>query len=159
MQDDIGRNAKIASPGCHLEPPALDYAMKNVYKSAVHGKIEAHAAGMGVPSPEDVEQRARELAIIKGRSSSEADQADRDQARRELLGETSHEDEDAEPEDAMAPAVKSWQETPGTRGRKIPAFLPQDEANVGERLVLDGVDEALHDEMLEAHKKNIDSAS
>jgi len=130
--------------------------MREAYKSPTVGKIEENAAGLGVPSPEQVEQRAREIAVIQGRAASDVNDTDRQQARRELLGE---EPADAQDPEAMIASVTSWTEEPGTAGKQASTYLPQDEANIGERLVEEGMNEALHDEMLEARKKNIDAAS
>ena len=116
------------------------------------GKISEHARGAGVPSPEDVEQRARELAVIAGRAGSDFSPADLEQAKLELLGvEVAPADETT-----SVASVTEWDEVPGSSGTQAPKHGPQDEANVAEELVEQGVDEALHDEMLEARKKNID---
>ena len=50
------------------------------------GRIEDQGRGIGVNSREDVEQRAREIAKIAGRS--EPSVADRAQAKAELLDQT-----------------------------------------------------------------------
>lgn len=140
---------------CSAFRTALSFSMK---EDTTHspGKIEENTEGLGVVSPGQVEERARELAVIDGRSVHAVTDADREQARRELLGEEP--ENGSAPEDGMVPAG-SWSEEPGTRGHETPAFLPEDEAGVPERLVAEGMDEALHDEMLEARKKNIDAAS
>ena len=50
------------------------------------GKISLHGNGMGVPSPEDIERRAREIAMIDERDPNEFTDADWNQARQELMG-------------------------------------------------------------------------
>ena len=130
--------------------------MRDRENGPIRGRIEEGAAGFGVPSVETVEQRAIEIAVIAGRSAGHVTEADRDQARRELLGEGSREPEE---DDAMIGASGALDEPPGSTGQHIASLLPEDEANIGERLVQEGVDEALHDEMLQARKKNIDAAS
>ena len=50
------------------------------------GKISVHGNGVGTPSPDEVEKRAREIALIAERDPDEFTDADWDQARRELLG-------------------------------------------------------------------------
>jgi hypothetical protein len=130
--------------------------MREAYKAPSAGRMQENAAGLGVPSPEQVEERARELAVIQGRAASEVTDADRAQAKRELLGEVPTDPHN--PEEMIA-SVTSWSEEPGSAGTQAATYLPQDEANLGERLVEEGMDEALHDEMLEARKKNIDAAS
>lgn len=129
--------------------------MNDEHVGSSPGRIEENAAGVGVPSLGEIEERAAQIAVISGRSASHVTEADRDRARRELLGEEemeSHEDEIVAGSGMLA-------EAPGSTGRQAPTVLPDDEAAVGERLVQEGMDEALHDEMLEAHKKNIDAAS
>ena len=127
--------------------------MKDVHREP--GRIEENAAGFGLASEDELEKRAREIAVIRGRSAFHVTEEDRDAARRELLGETEHDPEDEE----LVAGTRSFDQEPGTSGHQAPVHLPTDEASVGERLVQEGMDEALHDEMLEAHKKNIDAAS
>jgi hypothetical protein len=52
------------------------------------GIIMENAAGIGTVTSEMVEARARELAAINGRPSSEPSEADYQQAKRELTGES-----------------------------------------------------------------------
>ena len=130
--------------------------MKQGHDTRSPGKIEDNSAGLGVPSPEQLEERAKELAILDNRSIVTDD--DRRNARRELLGEAGP-GNDAEGADSMVAAVVTWDEAPGSTGTQAPEILPQDEASIGEQLVEEGMEEALHDEMMEAHKKNIDAAS
>src|SRR5437899_3329046 len=50
------------------------------------GKISVHGSGVGAPTPELIERRAREIALIDERDPDDFTDADRDQARRELMG-------------------------------------------------------------------------
>src|SRR5213595_1064340 len=50
------------------------------------GKISVHGNGLGAPSLEEVEKRAREIAMIDERNPDEFSDADWAQARQELLG-------------------------------------------------------------------------
>ena len=120
------------------------------------GKIIMHNAGAGVPSPEQVEERARELALIAGRAASDFTDADLAQAAAELLHGGVPEPAD---EDRAVADVSVWDEAPGSSGHQAESYRPTDEANIAEELVAEGMAEALHDEMVEAHKKNIDAAS
>jgi len=83
------------------------------------GKISEHGNGIGAPSPEGVERRAREIAMIDERNPDEFTEADWAQARHELMGEENN----------------------------VP---PEEEESVGEHLVIEGIEEATHDQMLEA---------
>src|SRR5947207_6110266 len=58
----------------------------NDYSQPRPGKIEVHGNGLGAPSPDMVEKRAREIAMIDERNPDEFTDADWEQARRELLG-------------------------------------------------------------------------
>ena len=58
----------------------------NEYSQPGLGKISLHGDGMGAPTPELVETRAREIALINERNPEDFTDADWDQARRELLG-------------------------------------------------------------------------
>ena len=56
----------------------------NDYSQPRPGKIELHGNGLGAPSSEEVETRAREIAMIDERDPNEFTEADWKQARREL---------------------------------------------------------------------------
>ena len=57
------------------------------YSQPPPGKISEHGHGIGAPSPEEVERRAREIAMIDERNPDEFTEADWAQARHELRGE------------------------------------------------------------------------
>jgi hypothetical protein len=116
-------------------------------------RIIIHGAGAGVPSPDVVEQRARELAVIAGRAASEYTDEDFRQAKLELMQEP------AEEEEASLPFEPGSGEVLGGTAQQAENFGADDESTVGEELIREGLDEALHDEMVEARKKNIHDAS
>ena len=63
----------------------------NDYSQPRAGKISVHGNGLGAPSPEEVEKRAREIAMIDERNPDEFTEADWQQAKNELIGiEGSH---------------------------------------------------------------------
>src|SRR5581483_1225928 len=101
------------------------------------GRINEHANGAGVPSPEDVEHRARELAVIAGRAASDFTEADLAEAKRELLGG------EAPPSDvnAIADSVIERDEVYGSSGLRAKTYRPDDEANIAQDLVEEGVEE------------------
>jgi hypothetical protein len=129
--------------------------MKELQKSQRDGKIIVHSEGAGVPSPDAIRERARELAVIAGRATSDFTDGDWEQAKHELLRSGTPPAD----EDQMISTVTTWDEAPGTTGHQVKNYGPQDEANIAEELVTEGVEEALHDEMVEARKRNIDEAS
>src|SRR5882672_9350095 len=88
------------------------------------GKISLHGNGLGAPSPEEVERRAREIAMIDERNPDEFTEADWRQARHELMGAENN--------------------------------TPQEEETVGEHCVIDGLEEATHDRMLEARREELE---
>src|SRR5277367_3394325 len=112
-----------------------------------YAKILVHANGLGVPSPDLVRQRALELAQIDGRS--EYNEQDWQQAKQELHGghEYSWDDE----EDRMPQSVSGRDMTATDMGHHI-ENLRGGEDNVLEELVNEGMDEAVHDQMLQASK-------
>src|SRR4051812_43081428 len=116
------------------------------------GKINVHGGGLGAPTPEQVEQRAREIALIDERDPNNFTDADWDQARRELLGEVTP--LPSEEGDRAAKMQEEWEVTPDDRGHRVNRQgATDDEESVGEQLVTDGVEEATHDQMLEARRE------
>jgi hypothetical protein len=114
-----------------------------------HGKISVHGGGFGAPSPEAVESRAREIALIAERNPDEFTDSDWNQARRELLGEM---DPNAPEEtEANAEVIEEWNVVASSEGHRAPRV--EEEENLGEQLVTDGIEEAAHDQMLEARKE------
>jgi hypothetical protein len=119
------------------------------------GKITVHGAGIGAPSPEQVEKRARELALIDERDPNEFSDADWNQARRELSGENLP--PPPEESEEAAKMQEEWEVTPDDRGHRVNRpGVSDDEQSVGESLVTDGVEEASHDQMLEARREELE---
>jgi hypothetical protein len=111
-----------------------------------------HSSGIGTVTRKMVRERSVELAIINGRSEQQVSKADWDQAKRELTGGP-----EEDPNQGMldlAPESERWDPLPGSAGHIIP--VPSDDGegddgkSVGERLVEQGVNEAEHDQMLQA---------
>jgi hypothetical protein len=119
------------------------------------GKIELHGNGMGVPSPEDIERRAREIAMIDERDPDEFTDADWNQARRELLGDLAT--QPPEEDEKNINLEEEWEVTPDNRGHRVPRpGVDEEEETLGEHLVSDGREEAAHDQMLEARKEELE---
>lgn len=104
-----------------------------------------HAEGMGLPSTDLVRQRAQELARIAGRH--ESNEYDWQQAKQELHGGHSLHLDDGD--DQMIGAATE-REIPGTLGHHVENVMPEDNENLGEELVAEGMDEAEHEQMLAA---------
>ena len=119
------------------------------------GKIELHGNGMGVPSPEDIERRAREIAMIDERTPEEFTDADWSQAREELMGSENNEPPEETPDNSNV--TGEWEVTPDDRGHRVPrSGIDDEEETVGEHLVSDGREEAAHDQMLEARREELE---
>jgi hypothetical protein len=126
----------------------------NDYSEPRPGKIEVHGNGLGAPSPEEVERRAREIAMIDERNPDEFTDADWKQARRELMGEENN----TPPEETSdnADLTEEWTVVASSKGHRMPRPGTDEEETVGEHLVSDGLEEAAHDQMLEARREEIE---
>jgi len=118
------------------------------------GVISENFSGIGPVSRKMVHQRASELALISGRKAQDVLQADYEQAKRELTGES-----DLDRQDAVLdslPESKRWDPVPGSTGHETPGSQSEDMDDEGrsesEQLVDQGVQEADHDLMLKAAK-------
>ena len=113
-------------------------------------KISEHFSGLGTVTPEMVEQRAREIALINGRPPNVFNSADFEEARLELTGKTvQHDDEDEGDPDRER---ISFDGPAGSVGHKVPVIKAADEQMMAEELVEEGVEEAEHDRMVEGSK-------
>jgi len=119
------------------------------------GKISLHGNGMGVPSPDEVERRAREIAMIDERNPDEFTDADWNQARLELMGRLEH---PAPPEETEqnAQVTEEWNVVASSTGHRAPRPGVEEDETLGEHLVTDGLEEAAHDQMLEARKEELE---
>jgi hypothetical protein len=125
----------------------------NDYSEPRPGKIELHGNGLGAPSSEEVEKRAREIALIDERDPDEFTEADWKQARRELMGEENNTPPEETPDNADL--TEEWSVIASSRGHRIPRPGTEEEETVGEHCVIDGVEEAAHDQMLEARREEL----
>jgi hypothetical protein len=118
------------------------------------GKISLHGSGMGVPSPEEVEKRAREIAMIDERDPEEFTDQDWNQARQELMGAEFNTPPEETPDNADV--TEEWNTIAGSKGHRAPRPGTEEEETLGEHLVNDGLEEAEHDQMLEARKEELE---
>ena len=127
----------------------------NEYSQPGAGKISVHGNGLGAPTPEQVEARAREIAMIDERNPDEFTDADWDQARRELLGNVMP--SPPEEDEKSSRMEEEWEVTPDDHGRRVPRpGVDENEETLGQHLVADGLEEANHDQMLEARKEELE---
>jgi hypothetical protein len=118
------------------------------------GKIELHGNGLGAPSPEQVERRAREIAMIDERNPDEFTDADWRQARRELMGTENNSAPEETPDNADL--TEEWNVIASSKGHRVPRPGIEEEESVGEHCVIDGLEEAAHDQMLEARREELE---
>jgi hypothetical protein len=120
----------------------------NEYSQPRSGKITVRGNGLGAPSPDQVTQRAREIAMIDERNPDEFTEGDWQQAHRELLGEIPA--TAPEENERTAEVVEEWNVVASDTGHHAPRAADGEDKNLGEQLVDDGLREATHDQMLEA---------
>ena len=123
----------------------------NDYSQPPPGKISEHGNGIGAPSPEEVERRAREIAMIDERNPDEFTEGDWAQARHELMGQENNMPPEETPDNADM--TEEWNVIAGSKGHRIPRPGTEEEETVGEHLVIEGIEEATHDQMLEARRE------
>lgn len=95
-----------------------------------------------------IEERARELALIRGRSPNRVTTSDLRQAKRELVGAV-HPTSRAKDETKLT--APEWGSPQTSSGRRTRVLRPRDGQSTKE-LVEEGMDEAEHDQMLAARK-------
>ena len=119
-----------------------------------HGKITVHGNGLGVPSPELVEKRAREIAMIDERDPNEFTDGDWEQAKNELTGvETS---QVPEADEQIVDELTDRDDVVGSTGHHAANNGFEGDDNVGEELVSGGIEEAAHDQMVEARREELE---
>lgn len=114
-----------------------------------------NSTGVGTVTRKMVRERAVELALINGRAAKDVTASDWDQAKRELTGKP-----EMDPNEAIlesAPESERWDPLPGSAGHIVPVTsIDEDDdegRSLGERLVEEGVQEAGHDQMLQAARE------
>jgi hypothetical protein len=112
-----------------------------------------NSTGVSTVTRAMVRSRAAELALIDGRAVGGLSKSDWEQAKRELTGGC-----DLDPHEALleaAPESERWDPLPGSPGQivTVPSSdgdNDEDGKSLGERLTDKGVDEAEHDQMVQA---------
>lgn len=140
----------------HTRPLFSVLSFMNEYSQPGFGKISVHGDGIGAATPEMVEKRAREIALIDERNPEQFTEADWEQARKELLGEETV--AAADDVDESVDTVSSWDDVPGETGARAPRAGLDDDESLGEQLVSGGLEEAEHDRMVEARHEDQNQA-
>ena len=109
-------------------------------------KILRGTEGLGTVTPGMIEERAHEIARGDGRA--QANDLDRTRAREELTGLTSGSDK---PPTREEPG-RDWQMPLVSSGEKVPTVRPEDDENIPEKLIKEGIEEADHDQRTRSGK-------
>jgi len=123
------------------------------------GVLTENFIGIGPATPSMVHARARELALLAGRVPPHVEQADYEEAKRELTGGPNLDREETAIE--SIPESERWNPVPGSAGRQAPESPSEDEDDEGrsetEQLVDEGVEEAGFDRMVQAARATRES--
>jgi hypothetical protein len=109
-------------------------------------KILRRTEGVGTVTPQMIEERAREIARSDGRA--QPNDLDRTRAGEELTGTTSA----SEKLPTREEPGRDWQMPLVSTGEKAPTVRPEDDENIPEKLVQEGVEEADHDQRLSSER-------
>ena len=112
-------------------------------------KIIQHSEGLGTPTSETVRKRAAEIAVINGHA--EFSEEDWREAKRELHG--GHELNDTNGDLEMSTMVSEHDMVVGSTGHHVETMRPDDNENVLEELIAEGMDEAVHEQMLASRRE------
>jgi hypothetical protein len=110
------------------------------------GKIARGTRGIGAVTPLMIEERAREIACSDGRA--EPNDLDRVNAREELTGVRSGSEQPSTREEPG----RDWQMPLVSTGEKAPTVRPDDDENIPQKLVEEGIEEADHDQRLRSDR-------
>jgi len=116
------------------------------------GKLTLRGHGIGDLGDEDVEKRAREIALIRGGAAGRVSDDDRTQALAELSGEMlpATTDSDGESRGALS---RDPSEAVAISGHQTANHGDEDDSEAVERLATEGVEEAQHDQMLASRQR------
>jgi hypothetical protein len=113
-------------------------------------KVIIHGHGAGGATGADIERRTREIAAINGHA--QPNDEDRENAVAELSGQTVHPTLNDDGLSTGSVTRDPSQEPVYFHNQKAPT-QDVDEQEAMERLALEGVEEAQHDQMVAAHNK------
>jgi hypothetical protein len=110
------------------------------------GKIIRGTVGIGTVTPQMIEERAREIARSDGRT--QPNDLDRASASEELTG--------ARPDSEKLPIReepgRDWGMPLVSTGDQAPTVRPEDDENIPEKLIQEGLEEADHDQRLSSER-------
>ena len=114
-------------------------------------KIMQHAEGLGAPDADTVRKRAQELATINGHE--QFSETDWHEAKRELHG--GHTMNDTNGDMDMTSMVSEHDMVVGSVGHHVENIGLEDADNVAEELIAEGMDEAVHEQMLASRREDV----
>ena len=118
-------------------------------------KIMQHAEGLGAPNADQVRRRAEELALLNGHR--EFTEEDWREAKRELHGGHGHTNSEDEAE--MVALVSERDMLVTDLGHHVENMGLENGSNMAEELIAEGMDEAVHEQMLAArHERDEEDA-
>jgi hypothetical protein len=109
-------------------------------------KIVRGTEGLGTVTPQMIEERAHEIARSDGRNRP--NDLDRSSAREELTGVGS------EKVPTREEPGRDWAMPLVSTGEKAPTVRPEDDQNIPEELILEGVEEADHDQRVSSKRSS-----
>jgi hypothetical protein len=109
-------------------------------------KILRGTEGSGTVTPQMIEERACELA--RGDSRVQPNDLDRTRTGEELIGTTSGSEKPPTKEEPG----RNWGMPLVSSGEKVPTVRPEDEENIPQNLIQEGIDEADHDQRTSSGK-------
>jgi len=146
------KNEVAAVPGSDPATPSYPQLTTMETNPLNHGVITESGIGIGPVTRKMIRERAAEIGLINGHPASEVTLTEWDQAKRELTGGPA-----IGPKTALllsAPEADRWNPVPGSAGHQAPVSGSEDEDAEGQneaaQLFAEGVNEAAHDQMLQA---------
>lgn len=113
-------------------------------------KVELHGQGVSGFSQADIDRRAQQLALIANRPVA----TDEDRAHAVAEFRDRHlPDAVNEDADSMQSMSRDPSDPMTNRGRQVPEYGGEDEKAALERLTLEGVEEAQHDQMVQSRNE------
>ena len=109
-------------------------------------KILRGTKGIGTVTAQMIQERAREIARTDGRAKP--NDLDRVRAREELTGSTTGSEKLPTKEEPG----RDWEMPLVSTGEKAPTVRPEDDENITEKLVQEGIEEADHDQRLSSER-------
>lgn len=121
-------------------------------KRSRQNKILLHGRGIGDLNDEDIETRAREIALIRGQPDGRIAEEDRTQALAELQGDMAPETTDT---DGLSRGALSRDPSDpvSISGHRTDNYEGENDSEATERLAREGVEEAQHDQMLASRQR------